>query len=236
MTTNINRFLVSALPVLALAIAGCGTTDIISDPGARIMVNGLLVGRGQGEITQTGLPDSSTVVVVSEDGRREMRVIKRHFTGTTLLLGLFTDGICLLACWQYPDTVFMPLPGGAPTPYGQAAPTPYDPWLQQPPVLQPSPPPPPPPASAEPGPAPSLGPASPPPRLPISADKRSASVVAPSTEVRSAPFNVAPVVAVLARGQSLFVDATPNAGWRVATLLDGRVGYIQDAQVKVSSP
>jgi hypothetical protein len=47
---------------------------------------------------------------------------------------------------------------------------------------------------------------------------------------------VAPVVAVLARGQSLFVDAIPNAGWRVATLLDGRVGYIQDAQVKVSSP
>jgi hypothetical protein len=53
--------------------------------------------------------------------------------------------------------------------------------------------------------------------------------------VRSAPFDVAPVVVVLPRGQGLFVDATPNAGWRVATLQDGRVGYIQDAQVRADS-
>jgi hypothetical protein len=238
MTANINRFLVPALPVLVLAIAGCGTTDIITtDPGARIVVDGLQVGRGHGEITQTGWPGSSTVAVVSEDGRRETRVIQRRFTSTTLLLGMFTDGICLLACWQYPDTVFVPLPGGAPTAYGQGAPAPYDPWLQQPPAWQPSSPPPPPPDSTEPGPALPLGPASPPPRgLPTPAVKRSASVVAPSAEVHSAPFNVAPVVVVLARGQGLFVDATPNAGWRVATLLDGQVGYIQDAQVKVDSP
>lgn len=232
MTTNVNRFLVSALPMLMIPIAGCGTTAIITtDPGARIVVEGRQVGRGHGEITQTGLPDSSTVAVVSEDGRRETRIIQRRFTGTTLLLGLFTDGICLLACWQYPDIVFVPLPGGAPTAYGQGAPAPYDPWLQPPSAWQPSSARPVSPDSTEPGPE------SPAPRgPPTPADKRSASVVAPATEVHSAPFNVAPVVVVLGPGQGLFVDATPNAGWRVATLLDGRVGYIQDAQVRVDSP
>jgi hypothetical protein len=144
MTANFERLLISALPVLVLAIAGCGTTDIVTtDPGARIIVDGRHLGRGHAEISQTGLPESSTVMVVSEDGRREMRVIERRFTGTTLLAGLFTYGICLVACWQYPDTVFVPLPGGARTPYGQGAPVPYDPWLQPPPTSQPSSPPPP---------------------------------------------------------------------------------------------
>jgi hypothetical protein len=231
MARNINHFLVSAFLILVIAIAGCGTTDIITtDPGARIVVDGRQVGRGHGEITQTGLPVSSTVAVVSEDGRRETRIIQRRFTGTTLLLGLFTDGICLLACWQYPDTVFVPLPGGAPTAYGQGAPAPYDPWLQPPSAWQPRSTRPPSPDSTEPCP---VSPA--PRRPPPPADKRSASVVAPSTEVHSAPFNVAPIVVVLAPGQGLFVDATPDAGWRVATLLDGRVGYIQDAQVRVEA-
>jgi hypothetical protein len=81
------------------------------------------------------------------------------------------------------------------------------------------------------------GPASPPPPNPPSpGGKTLASVAALSAEVRSAPFNVAPVVVVLARGQRLFVDAAPHEGWRVATLLDGRVGYIQDADVKVDAP
>ena len=232
MTTNIKRLVGSALP-LVLAIAGCGTTDIVTtDPWARIVVDGREVGRGHGEITQTGLPESSTVAVVSEDGRREMRVINRRFTGTTFLLGLFTDGICLLACWQYPDAVFVPLPGGAPTAYRQGAPAPYDPWLQPSSAWQPSAPRPPHPDSTEPGPAPPLSGAPPPPPTP--ADKRSASIVAPSAEVHSAPFHVAPVIVVLAKGQGLLVDATANAGWRFATLADGRVGYIQDAQVKAA--
>jgi len=75
-----------------------------------------------------------------------------------------------------------------------------------------------------------LAPPSPP------AAKRAAIVVAPSAEVRSAPFKVAPVIVTLARGQHLDVDPTPNAGWRVAYLSDGRVGYIQDAQVEMGSP
>jgi hypothetical protein len=66
--------------------------------------------------------------------------------------------------------------------------------------------------------------------------KRAAIVVAPSAEVRSAPFKVAPVIATLARGQRLNVASIPNEGWRVTYLWDGRVGYVQDAQVEVESP
>ena len=61
-------------------------------------------------------------------------------------------------------------------------------------------------------------------------------VVAVAAEVRSAPFVVAPVVVVLARGVRLFVDETPRAGWRVAYLSDGRVGYVEDARIKTSAP
>ena len=75
----------------------------------------------------------------------------------------------------------------------------------------------------------STGPSTPSPQ-------RAAIVVAPSAEVRSAPFEVAPVILRLTRGERLYVDPTPNAGWRVAILSDGRVGYIQGAQVEVTSP
>ena len=75
-----------------------------------------------------------------------------------------------------------------------------------------------------------------PPHPPTPTVTRSASVVAPSAQLRSAPFNVAPVVVVLAHGQRLFVAPTPNAGWRFATLPDGRAGYVQDAQVKLDAP
>jgi hypothetical protein len=92
-------------------------------------------------------------------------------------------------------------------------------------VLGPPPPPPPPTVSPPP-------PRPPPPPLPRSA----ALVVAPSAEVRSAPFKVAPVIVSLARGDRLQVTPTPNAGWRVVFLQDGRVGYIQDGQIEVASP
>jgi hypothetical protein len=240
MTASIDRFLLSALPALVLAIAGCGTTDIITtDPGAQIIVDGRHLGRGHGEIAQTGLPETSTVVVVSEDGRRETLVIERHFTGTTLLAGVFTYGICLIACWQYPDTVFVPLPGGAPLIYGQGAPAPYDPWLPSSPASQPTSPALLPPATTAPGPAPPLSsvlpPAPPPPPPPNPAHKRTASVVARSADVHSAPFNVAPVVVALAQGQFVLVEASPQAGWLAVFLPDGRVGYVQAALVKVDS-
>jgi len=63
-----------------------------------------------------------------------------------------------------------------------------------------------------------------------------ALVVVPSAEVRSAPFEVAPVIAVLAHGEHLLVGETSREGWRVAFLPQGRVGYIQDAQVRGGAP
>ena len=73
------------------------------------------------------------------------------------------------------------------------------------------------------------------PPAPVVRGKRAASIVAESAEVRSAPFKVAPVVAVLPRGQRLAVDPTPADGWRVAVLSDGRTGYVEDAEVEVDA-
>jgi hypothetical protein len=73
-------------------------------------------------------------------------------------------------------------------------------------------------------------------RSPDLAPPRAATVVAPTAEVRSAPFEVAPVIVRFTRGERLFVDPTPNAGWWVLSLVDGRVGYVRDTQVQVASP
>ena len=54
------------------------------------------------------------MVVASEDGRRETTQVKREFTAATFVLGLFTYGICLVTCWEYPGMVFVPIaPRGA---------------------------------------------------------------------------------------------------------------------------
>ncbi len=119
-----------------LAVSGCGTTHIYTtEPGARVLADGRALGRGTGELTRRGFPGSTKVVVKTEDGRQGETVVRREFTALTLVLGFVTYGVCLLACWEYPDTVFVPLPGGIPTPgYGNtpAAAT-VDPWLQPPP-------------------------------------------------------------------------------------------------------
>ena len=86
-------------------------------------------------------------------------------------------------------------------------------------------------ASAEAPPA--VVPAAEPPLPPAPAGSTPATVTAQSTEVRSAPFKVAPVVSVLSLGQRLFVKTTATDGWRAAKLLDGRSGYVQDAEIKV---
>jgi hypothetical protein len=136
------RLLVSFGVVVALAAGGCGTTTIVAgDPGARIFADGRLLGRGQGQLTRRGPPGGTTVVVRTDDGRQEQTIIKRQFTALTLLGGLFTYGICLIACWEYPDMVAVPMasayhPYGAPpfpgAPAGYAPPPVVDPWLQPP--------------------------------------------------------------------------------------------------------
>ena len=62
-----------------------------------------------------------------------------------------------------------------------------------------------------------------------------AIVRASTAEIRTAPFNVAPVVTVLAGGQALLVGSVATDGWRRATLPDGRFGYVQDAQLQTEA-
>jgi hypothetical protein len=129
------RFLL-ALSLLAsvLGSAGCGTSRVITnDPTARIFANGQLIGRGQGEITQRGASESTSILVRSDDGREQTTVVKRQVTGFTLLAALFTYGTCLLFCWEYPDTILALLPARAPAdrPSETGTPAP-DPWLDPP--------------------------------------------------------------------------------------------------------
>jgi hypothetical protein len=136
-----------ALLLLLTVGAGCGTTRIYTtDPGARVVADGRTLGKGQGELTRRGLPGSTNVVVRTDDGRQGELRLKREFTAMTLVMGLFTYGVCLIACWEYPDTVMIPVPmpaGYAPptmpgyAPPGGALPPAADPWLTPPAGWQP---------------------------------------------------------------------------------------------------
>ena len=130
--------------LLALA-AGCGSTQIVTDdPRARIYADGRMIGQGRGDLTKRGFPGGTTVIVASEDGRRESTQVRRQFTAATFVLGLFTYGICLVTCWEYPDMVYVPIaprvPGangfGPPGQLPGAAGPVLDPWLQPPPGWQ----------------------------------------------------------------------------------------------------
>jgi hypothetical protein len=144
-TTTLRRW-IAGLLLLAVA-SGCGSTQVLTDdPQARIYADGRMIGKGRGELPLRGFPGSTTVVVASEDGRRETTQVKRQFTAATFVLGLFTYGICLVTCWEYPGMVFVPIaprvpyassygpPGQLPGAPGAA---PVDPWLQPPTGWQP---------------------------------------------------------------------------------------------------
>jgi hypothetical protein len=142
-----------ALLTLTLAaLCGCGTTYVVTtDPGARVFVDGEMVGKGQGTVTQRGFPGRAQVIVNTEDGRREHTTMSRSFTGTTFLLGLITYGVCWVACWEYPGSVFVDV-GGQNRPAFTSATPAQDPWLLPPPGWHPrGTPPPPAPAPTAPG-------------------------------------------------------------------------------------
>ncbi|MBT8493775.1 MAG: hypothetical protein KJO07_12000 [Deltaproteobacteria bacterium] len=103
---------VPALVVLcaAAALAGCASTRIITEPGARIYVDGELVGRGRAEIRRNGMPTTAHVVVKTDDGRKKQLTLKRSFTAGTLAVGALTYGIGLLAFWQHPAGVHISMP------------------------------------------------------------------------------------------------------------------------------
>jgi hypothetical protein len=132
---------------LTLAAAGCGTTYVVTtDPGARVFVDGQMVGKGQGTVNQRGLPGRAQVLVKTDDGRREQTTMSRSFTGTTFLLGLVTYGVCWVACWEYPGSVFVDVGGSRlqQASYNTPATAAQDPWLQPPPGWRPHGTPPPP--------------------------------------------------------------------------------------------
>jgi hypothetical protein len=121
--------------LLLAAVSGCGTTTIISgDPAALIVADGRVLGRGHGELGRRGAPGSTVVIARSDDGRQQTQRVSRQFTFTTLVAGLLTDGICLIACWEYPETVHLPAPAAFET-LGSA--TGGDPWLTPPPGWRP---------------------------------------------------------------------------------------------------
>ena len=135
------------LLLLAALASACGTTHIITpDAHARIFVDGELVGRGQAEVRKRGLPGSATVVAKTEDGRTGQQTMSRSFTFTTFLMGVYTYLACMVACWEYPDTVFVYLDEPA---AGHGS-RPVDPWTVPPPgwVALPWPPEPRPPSPA----------------------------------------------------------------------------------------
>lgn len=139
------------VPLLLLAailsaggLGGCGTSHVfVDDPTARIWANGKLIGRGHGELKQRGMPETTSILVRTEDGRQQVTSVKRRITFTTVVGALFTYGTCLIFCWEYPDTVLASLPPGARgLPYGVpssngAGAAMFDPWLTPPHGWQP---------------------------------------------------------------------------------------------------
>lgn len=123
----------TATYLLFLALVGCGTTQIVAnDPQARIIVDGVTQGQGMASVTKVGFPGSSLVVAETSDGRKTRQTISRSFVWTTAVFGIVTYGICLVACWEYPGTVFLYLPP-APTESGFTPLQPAnDPWLMPP--------------------------------------------------------------------------------------------------------
>jgi hypothetical protein len=121
-------------PLLALMI-GCSTTRIVTtDPSARIYVDGAYVGQGRGAIRQRGRPHTAQILVKADDGRTARDSMKRSFTWVTLLGGIYTYGVGLLFFWEYPDTIFVPLPTPRPSGWDNSG---DDVWLRPPPAAAP---------------------------------------------------------------------------------------------------
>lgn len=122
--------------LLGPALGGCAHTRITTDdPNARVYVDGVALGRGSGEVSQTGLPGSAQVLVKAIDGRTARAEMRRQFGAGTFFLGFITYGVCWFACWSYPDSFHVPLAPATPgaSSWGDATgATADDPWMRSP--------------------------------------------------------------------------------------------------------
>jgi hypothetical protein len=60
-----------------------------------------------------------------------------------------------------------------------------------------------------------------------------AGVVVDWTDMRSAPYSVAPLVGTLSRGEKVYVSSEVTDGWR-RVISEGRLGYVRDTDVQVA--
>ncbi|HOH99541.1 MAG TPA: hypothetical protein PLE85_03280 [Bacteroidales bacterium] len=103
------KYLIIAGALLMLLLTSCGSTRLIADnQRAEIYVDGRFQGMGTAYIPRTGIPVKATVSTFMK-GRQTGEVeIKRHFTGTTFLLGWITYGTGFFWGWRYPREIYIP--------------------------------------------------------------------------------------------------------------------------------
>jgi hypothetical protein len=110
---NIPSSLQVSLGLIALLtlVTACGHTIIRSDsPGAKIYLDGELLGKGEVDIKRTGLPGSAEIKV-KHNGQTVSRTISRKFTLSTLFTGFFSLYTGWIWGWQYPEEVYIRAPG-----------------------------------------------------------------------------------------------------------------------------
>lgn len=90
-------------------LSSCGTTKITAgNQDADIYLDSRKIGKGSAEIPQTGIPAKRTLTAKYNGGVIGSMEIKRRFTATTAVAGLFTFYTGFIWAWQYPDMVFIP--------------------------------------------------------------------------------------------------------------------------------
>jgi len=117
----------SLLAALA-ALSGCTTTILAQQPGARIYVDGELMGVNEASISRVGMPHTFEIRV--DYGETQVvTTVEREFTGTTILLGLVSLYTGLLWGWTLPEEIELAGPPETGNPWQRNAPT-ENPWLR----------------------------------------------------------------------------------------------------------
>ncbi len=90
--------------ILIIFNVGCGTTDImVNNSNVDIYINGAHKGKGSVAIKRTGPPKKAHIKAKYKGYLVGETTIKRKMTSSTAIIGLFSYGLGLVFCWQYPD-------------------------------------------------------------------------------------------------------------------------------------